>query len=118
MKQHWTGFHRLRHVQHKRKHHLIFVPKVHQRPKGQALRDGKLQWLGSNSFRQRPSDVRRLAGIAGILPVYVPTSVDFEIEPGVSWFPGSKSRDRNHQLHMHMRRISGFRHRVCGQSHG
>jgi hypothetical protein len=103
----WPILHRSRNLKLQRKQHFIFVAKIHQRPKRQPFRRGKLHWPGSYAVGKRPVNMRRLAGVAGILPIDMPARLQLEVQPG-NIAPGWIDLVfGNHQLHMQVRGIGG-----------
>ena len=77
---HRAGLGRARYIEIERKKNFVLITEVHERPEWQPLRRGKLQWAGCDSIRQRPLNVRRLAGVARILPIDMPSGIELEVE--------------------------------------
>ena len=92
-----------------REQNLILIAEIHQRPKRQPLWRRKLQWPSGDSLGQRPLNMRRLAGIAGILPINVPTGLKLEVETALIAAAGSNLGFLEDQLHMKMRSVGGAR---------
>ena len=65
---------------------------------------------------QRPLDVGRFAGVAGILPVDVPAGFELEVEASIVGSAGMKLRLGADELHVHMRQVGGTGSRETRQA--
>ena len=76
---------------------LILVAEVHQHVERETLGRGKFEVSSGETRRQRPLDVRRLAGVTGILPVNVPAGVKLEVQAGLDGLAAALQALRGHQ---------------------
>ncbi len=72
---------------------LVFIAEVHERAERKALRRRELHGPGGDAGGQRPGDVGRLAGVAGVDPVDVPVLFDGEDEAGLEGAADGDLRD-------------------------
>src|ERR1700723_3441171 len=79
----WPRLHAIGHIQLDRKQNFAFVAEVHQWSQWQAFGRGKLQRSSRDAVWKRPANMRRLTGIAGVLPIDMPAWLELEIEPGI-----------------------------------
>ena len=100
------------------KEHFVFVAEVHQGTEGKTPGDGKLKRAGGDSLRQRPLDVGRLAGVAGVFPVDVPAGFELEVKAGVVGGAGFELRVGADELHVNMGQVGGAGGSECGNGRG
>jgi hypothetical protein len=91
-----------------RQQHRVLVAVGHHRRRGHLRRVRPLDGAGGEAGRQLPVDARRLAGIAGVLPVDVPAAVEFELHADCERLL------RQHAAHVGEQRDAGVR-RLLGQ---
>ena len=60
---------------------------------------------------QSPLNVRRLAGVARILPVHMPARFELEVQTRIHRSPGIEVLVGKDQLHMQVRNVGGIRRR-------
>ena len=77
---------------------LVFVAEVHERAEGQALGDGELHGAGGDAGGQRPGDLGRLAGVAGVDPVDVPVLLEGEDEADLQGSAGGDGGGEGDEL--------------------
>ena len=99
------------------KEHFVFVAEIHQRAERKSLGNGKLERTSGDACGQRPFDVGRFAGVAGILPVDVPAGFELEVESAAVGSAGVNLRVGADELDVDVRQIGGTRGK-CGQCRG
>ncbi len=83
-----------------RQPHLAFVAVVHQGPDGQALGRRPHDVACRPAGRQRPGQLGRLAGVAGIAPIGVPAGPDLLVQGHVEGLPGGDGGGGRDQLEL------------------
>ena len=90
-----------------RQQHGVLVAVGHHRWCGHLLRVGPLDGAGREAGRQPPVDPRRLAGIAGVLPVDVPAAIELELHAERERLPRQHAAHVGQQAHASVWRVLG-----------
>ena len=101
---HLLAAERRRGRQRREQHELALVAVVHERPGRYAVRHRELQRPGGDAVGQAEGRGRRLARVAGVLPVQVPARLQREAQAGVERLAGRDRRGGGQELDLEVRR--------------